>query len=576
MLKFFAMKKTNLYIILVSSFLLASCDAIIFPSLSDNATNTSESSNSENQSSLVSNVTSSASTSSSTSTATSSSTSLATFDGCSVSSTAVISDQTQAGFETFFAPTTKVMIAMNLSQAQLKNVNDAGNERTRHDEYTLASVQISVTPLNSDTQTYCYPVVGVRMKGNTSRKNFVNEDGLIYDFVHYKISFASLSTNEVRVPNAPFFGMDKLDLKWNKNLDHTQIRQLYGYKMYSEYLPLSPEATLGGLTINQFDLANDNATTYMGLYTLIEPVDEAFLARRLPGAEALGNLYKVLYSATGPADFTLENSVNSDGTNHFRTGNKIGVENNKTNYHPTYDLKTNEKTPNFSQMVNLIGELNATNNFSNEAFKSRIEAVVDIDNFLLMEAFAYFFGNPDDLRNLFNNAYVYFLPSNNKAIFIPYDLDRGLGSNGDWDPTVNQGFTQFGPSTTKVSPFQESLFKDWNNGKMNPLHRFTIFNGGMPSYRTQYINHLRTAYESPWFQSTQNGNGQFSGFFYTMHFQYRATYYPQSGVFTYLQPSSPVLKDYFVPFSINSNAMANITFHAYLSGKVATYLSSVS
>jgi len=572
-------KKTNLYIILISAWVLSSCDAILFPSMESSGSTLGENSSTSASDSLGSSDIASPSSSSTTLTSTtpsSESTSLENSDGCSVTSTAIVTEQTEAGFDTFFAPTTKVMIAINLSQAQLKNINDAGNERTRHDEYTQASVEIKVTPLNETTQTYCYPVVGVRMKGNTSRKNFVNEDGLIYDFVHYKISFASLSPNEVRVPNAQFYGMDKLDLKWNKNQDHTQIRQLYGYKMYSEYLPLSAEATLGGLTVHQYDLATENATTYMGLYTLIEPIDEAFLARRLEGLEALGNLYKVLYSATGPADFTLENSVNSDGVNHVRNGNRIGVENNRTNYHPTYDLKTNEKTPNYTQMVNLIGELNATNNFSNEAFKSRLEAVVDIDNFILMEALAYFFGNPDDFRNLFNNTYVYFLPSNNKAIFIPYDLDRGLGSNGDWDPTILQGFTQYGPSTTKVEPFQDALFKDWNNGKMNPLHRFTVFNGGIASYRTQYINHLRTAYESPWFQSTQISAGQYSGYFYTMHYQYRATYYPQSGVFTYLQPSGSVLRDYFVPFSINSNAMANITFHSYLSGKTATYLSQIS
>jgi hypothetical protein len=61
-----------------------------------------------------------------------------------------------------------------------------------------------------------------------------------------------------------------------------------------------------------------------------------------------------------------------------------------------------------------------------------------------------------------------------------------------------------------------------------------------------------------------------------MHYQYRQTYYPVSGTYTLLQPTSPVLRDYFVPFSINQNAQNNITYHQYITSKKQTYLTAIA
>jgi hypothetical protein len=61
-----------------------------------------------------------------------------------------------------------------------------------------------------------------------------------------------------------------------------------------------------------------------------------------------------------------------------------------------------------------------------------------------------------------------------------------------------------------------------------------------------------------------------------MYNQYRASYYPTVGDFSLLQPTSPALKDYFVPFSINQNVATNITFHEYVTNKLQTYASAVN
>ncbi len=565
------MKKTwTVLFPLALTLILSSCESLFDPINSSDGTVSTLSS--------ATSVTSTQSSSDSELTTSSTSTSLPAPDGvCEPTSTPILAPNTEQGFSTFFAPTTKVMISFSLTQASLKAISDNGTRGEFHDIYSLASIQIDVTPIDGIMQSYCYPIVGLRMKGNTSRTSFVTDEGLINNFVNFKVSFSSDNPNEQRVPNAQFFGMTKLDLKWNRNVDHAQIRQVYHYKMYSEFLEMSPEATLGGVSIRQRDVSDASFNqTYMGLYTIIEPIDRRLIVRRLgDGPEANGNLYKVLYSQTGPADFTRDNAVSSSGTTHIRQGNKIGVENNLTNYHPTYDKKTNSNVESFADMANLIGLVNETTNFQDEGFRSRLETFIDMDQFLMLEAVAYFIGNPDDFRNNFNNMYVYFLPSTGKAIFIPHDLDRGFGLNGNWDPTEND-FSFAGPSMTRLSPFAPALLAPWNQNRTNPLHRFTVVDNGIASYRATYRDNLNTIYTSGWLESTPGSPGQFSGQFYDMHTAYRQTYYAQSGNFTYLQSTSPALRDFFVVFSINQKTEKNITFHDYVTAKKTTYLQAIS
>ncbi len=495
---------------------------------------------------------------------------------CEANSQPRVSLNTAEEFTLFFHPTTKVMIDFQMSHDNLILMNEYGNRTADHDRYVNAAMRIDVTPHNSQVISYCYPVVGLRMKGNTSRTDFIEENGAFVNFMNLKVSFATDDPLDGRNPNQQFLGMTRMDLKWNRNFDHTYVRQIFAHKLYAAYLPFAQEATLGGVRFLQSDVSEAFQDNYLGLFTITEPMDRRFFARRLGETpEAGGNLYKVLYTATGAADMTKFNAVNSDGTNHFRTGNKIGIEDNAANYHPSYDLKTNTTVPNFTDIVNLIGELNASNDVNSVSYRQRVEAVIDIPSFLWMEAIAYFVGNPDDYRNNANNLYLYFLPSTGKAFPIPYDLDRGFGSNGDWDPT-NDSFSQYGPSMTKATPFQEALLKDWNQGRLNPLHRLTLYQHAYTGYQNQYRQNLESLHQSGWLNSLSNGAGNYTGVFYTLHRQYRDIYYPQSGQYQYLQPTAPALQDVFVVFSLNQKVLENLTYHEYISAKVSTYISAVS
>ena len=188
-----------------------------------------------------------------------------------------------------------------------------------------------------------------------------------------------------------FATLDGLELKWNRNFDGTYVANYYGNIMFRNF----------GVYAQNTSLANVRFGGYnYGVYTIYEPVGKKFLKRYMPGANT-GDLYKCGWSNKG-ANYTTD-SLNS-----------VGVE--TPNRQLTYDLKTNKTTSNHSSLKNLINQINS--NSSKQTFAN----VVDADNFVMFAAVSYFEGNPDDLRNNFNNHYVYF--RNGKAIFFPYDYDR--------------------------------------------------------------------------------------------------------------------------------------------------------
>ena len=159
-----------------------------------------------------------------------------------------------------------------------------------------------------------------------------------------------------------------------------------------------------------------------------------------------GDLYKLGWTSD-PASFTSFSSY--------------GVEDEDAGKFYVYDLKTNKKTSDHSSLRNLINTIN-----SSSCNKDSFASVVDVENFIMFAAVSYMMGNPDDLRNNYNNSYIYFRADTGKMIIIPYDMDRGLGVN-TWNP--------YGDGMTTDSPFQT-----YNvcGEQRSPLFKKTIQEGG--------------------------------------------------------------------------------------------------
>lgn len=366
-------------------------------------------------------------------------------------------------YQQLFDPESKIEIDLDMSDKELQKLQDDyeryRNMGSKSPIYRLGNMTITITT-KQGAVSYLIKEVGARMKGNTSRTSFYNAQEGIYKYIHFKFDFQETfddeeyygsdckvwETDEAREQrkDRTFATLEKLEMRWNKLYDSTYLKESYAYDIFRSEGVLAPRCNIGALTWSG---------ARMGIYTVEEPVDKIFIERNLPEEEWGGDLYKLGWTNEG-ATFTNTNS--------------IGVEDEDKGAFFVYDLKTNKKKSTHETLKNMINTLNSGN-----VTKSSFASVVDVDNFLSFAAVSYFMGNGDDLRNNYNNCYMYFLKSSGKAVFIPYDFDRCLGVNREFNPS--------GHSMTKDNPYGEGNQK-------SPLFRYSVDNGGF--YTSEYTQVL--------------------------------------------------------------------------------------
>lgn len=378
-------------------------------------------------------------------------------------------------YDALFAEMSNVKVDINMSDAEWKKLNQDfvdfehkfGNDiRGKSPIYRIAnSVTISIDDGNG-WLNYYYEEVGVRMKGNTSRHQFYNNKGF-FDNVHMKLSFKQTfddvedgyKESELKVwtdaakraerKARTLGGMEKIDVKYNSTSDETYVREMYAMKMFRANGILAPNVTLCALTA----LEKDSTSKNLGVYRIHEPIDEAFIARRLD-EQKVGDLWKCTYNIKGPADMT-----------NYDLENRIGVEDELQGQFYSYDKKTNKKKDkttglrDLSSMTNFIKALNENN--------VDYSKLIDVEYFAKFEAVNYILGNPDCIRNNYNNYYLYFR-EDGKAIIIPYDYDRCLGITKDWNPT--------GSANMNVAPYTRTIAAN-GSGQNNPLYKNLIDKG---------------------------------------------------------------------------------------------------
>lgn len=395
-------------------------------------------------------------------------------------------------YYTLWKETTSVSLKIDISAYELKKINEAyvdyvshgSRDTTKVDTYRKCNLTIIVNGVE-----YYFEEVGVRMRGNTSRTDFCNERGEIYNYVHLRFAFDETFDGEEYAEgawaselyhewsskderkarkNRSFATMEKIYYKWNKNYDQTYIREVYANRMFQAYGILAPH-----ITLTQFSIKQDENFENMGVGNLYEVVNKQFIKRNFDKENKGGDLYKCTYT-TGRADLTTP-----DGR---------GVETPTQRFN--YSLKTNDDrtSPDYNHhkyLIALIDALAVDKNSPN--FKSGLESIVDMDYFARFEAVNYLLGNPDCIRNNSNNYYLYFTPSG-KAYFIPYDYDRCLGANMDWNPS--------GDGMISAKPFSTD---SCCGGVSNPLYRKTILSSGLNEYKELYKNKLLEVLNGDWF-----------------------------------------------------------------------------
>ena len=442
-----------------------------------------------------------------------------------------------AVFEEFFNPENHVDLYLDISNAELKKIQKDyetySSKGSKSPIYRMADLYITITKPDGDEMHFTYEQVGVRMKGNTSRTNFYSDSKGMYNLVHFKISFQETFDDEAYYgsdaltwtndaarkerKNRTFATLEKIDIRWNKNDDYTYIREQYAYELYREQGVLAPHTALASV-----DIGSDHA----GVWLVYEPIDKVFLEKNRPESALGGDLYKLGWTNEG-ATFTSFSSY--------------GVEDEDAGKFYVYDLKTNKKTSDHSALRNLISTLN-----SSSLTKDRFASVVDVENFLAYAAVSYIVGNPDDLRNNYNNTYIYFRADTNQVMFIPYDMDRGLGVNKDWNPSGNH--------MTKDSPFSNKAIGN-NSTQKNPLFTKGILNSSF--YKNEYTEVLKTLAESDMLKvSTFTDNFNIAKGLYASEAKTSKTYSNAGG--------------HSFSFDINKSNDSNMSFSNYITAKLKT------
>lgn len=455
-------------------------------------------------------------------------------------------------YDALFDESSTVTVDINMSDAEWKKLNqdyiDFRSKGSKSPIYRMAeSVTVGINDGNGFSYYY-YEEVGVRMKGNTSRHEFYGKGGF-FDNVHLKLSFKQTfddiddgyKQNELKVwtdtakrderKARTLGGMEKIDLKYNSTSDETYVREMYAMKLFRDNGIYAPNVTLCSLSALEKDTAKKN----LGVYRIHEPVDEAFIERRT-GEEKVGDLWKCTYTTTGPADLT-----------DYDLEKRVGVEDELNGKFYSYDKKTNKKKDkntglrDLSSVKNFIKNINA-----NGADYSKL---IDVDYFARFEGVNYILGNPDCIRNNYNNYYLYFR-SDGKAIIIPYDYDRCLGITAQWNPT--------GSANMYVAPFTRTIAAT-GGGQNNPLYKNLIDKGapyGSESALMKYRQNLITLSSSQTLSVSQFN-------------AYKDNFKTKYGEYT-----SSAIKTNCLAF--DSTATGNVSFAEYIKTKLKTLKDNIN
>lgn len=321
--------------------------------------------------------------------------------------------------------------------------------------------------------------VAWRTRGNTSRTRMIDNEGNLRP-VSYKVYFdkplylESGSEAEKNIKKREVFGMTELNFKFNRNEDPTYVSEKYSYDLFNAYGVFAPK-----ITHAKMYLKVGSVTHFLGIYNVIESIDQSFLTKRFPN-EDQGNLYKVLWQQFGPASLELGYDPRA-----------IGIKDEASHYFPSYDLKTNKKTNDTSDIVTFMEMINT---LEGSYFKTYIEANFDVDRLLRLLAIGVLLGNPDDYRAMGNNYYLYRNDITGKWTMIPYDYDHGLGQGWDGAPV----FTNYSIGMDIYA---------WGN--LNTAfvgreikHPLTDKILTIPEYQLQYKAHLKTLIEDNYFSET--------------------------------------------------------------------------
>ena len=421
------------------------------------------------------------------------------------------------------------------------------NEATKSEIYRKADLTVKV-----GNKSYTIDEVGIRMKGNQSLEPFYAQNGTP-NICSFKLSFDETFDDKDEYGSSAktwtddkarkarkkrtFATLNEMDIKWNICYDNTNIREIYAAKLFESANVLVQKIGLSQLSIN--------GNNY-GLVKIYEPIDKNFLEKRLPESALGGDLYKCIWS-------DCNNSGKHTGRWRgatYKTDNSYGVQDNSEGIKYNFNLKTNKKSSDNESLKKFLNVINKSN-----VSKAELEQVLDVDYYASFMAASYFAGDPDDIRNNYNNHYLYFRKDNGKAIFIVYDNDRTLG--------ITYGLNK---NCATRNPY--SSYAATQSAQENPIIKKTITHDTTAEFmyiRDKYASELKKLSQTEMLTSDADFNKMYN----TAKSNYEGIITP------YIRFAN---QEEIFQFSLNGNKnggdRANMSFEQFRSRIMQTYNSS--
>lgn len=449
----------------------------------------------------------------------------------------------------------KVSVNIFMTKSEIGKLKSDYHKYTEKDENSKSEIyrKADVT-FTIGSESYTVEEVGIRLKGNRTVQPIYDYDGTP-NLCSFKLSFDETFDNEIEYGDdikqwssvaerdarkkRTFATLNELDIKWNISYDESNIREIYATKLFEE-----SDSLVQKINLSQMQFNGNN----YGLVKIYEPVDKKFLEKRLPKSALGGDLYKCMWSE---CDNNGKRTNKWNGAT-YTVDNSYGIQKNSEGKKFNFNLKTNKKTSNHESLINFLNVINQPN-----ISKEELEKVLDVDSYANFMAAEYFAGDPDDIRNNFNNHYIYFRKDNGKAIFIVYDNDRTLGIT--YGMNIN---------CTKIDPYSNKAAS--MGSQLNPLIKNTITEDSLPSLsyvKDKYTSALKNLSETKMLTSDDDFNEMYN----TARFNYEDIITP------YLTFANQE-KEFNFNLSGNANGgeTANMSFEQFRSQIMDTYNNSVS
>lgn len=233
-----------------------------------------------------------------------------------------------------------------------------------------------------------YKDVGVRFKGNSTY--MMSAGGLKRPF---KIDIDRFTDDH------DFHGLKMLNLGNNAS-DASQLREALGYIVFRAAGVPAPRTAFVELTLT---VPGKHDREFVGLYTLIENIDKAFLNNHFP-KHSKGMLVK----PEGIQSLTYLGPDWQPYEDKYRPKKET-------------DAKQQQRLREFVRLVNFADDA---------AFKDQIAKQLDMDLFLRYLAACAAMSNLDSFVGTGHNYFLYLNPRDDRFVMLPWDLNNALGNFG--------------------------------------------------------------------------------------------------------------------------------------------------